>query len=62
MLKRILHIWQRIELKEFASAGQVLSTSVQIDAEVLKLAAQVSISLLLTCVAHEGRIHGEVDL
>ena len=62
MLKRILHIWQRIELKEFASAGQVLSTSVQIDAEVLKLAAQVSVSLLLTCVAHESRIHGEVDL
>lgn len=62
MLERILHIWKRVELKEFASAGQVLTTSVQIDAEVLKLTTQVSVSLLLTCVAHEGRIHREVNL
>ena len=62
MLQRVLDVGERIELKEFARAGQVLASRVQVNLKVLQFSSQLFVSLLLVVRTHERWVHREVDL
>ena len=62
MLERVRHVRQGIELEEFACAREVLTASIQIHPEIVKLSPQLPIALLLIGGTHERRVDREVDL
>lgn len=62
MLQRVGDVGKGVKLEKFARSGQILPPSVQIYLEVVELAPQVPLALLLIIGPHEGRVHREVDL